>query len=51
MATTTAFALVTLSKALSWNEALSGVFGSISLATWIFLLVGASHLVAFTERF
>ncbi|KFY53806.1 hypothetical protein V497_08203 [Pseudogymnoascus sp. VKM F-4516 (FW-969)] len=40
MATTTAaFALVTLSKALSWNEALSGVFGSISLATWIFLLV------------
>ncbi|KFZ13555.1 hypothetical protein V501_03635 [Pseudogymnoascus sp. VKM F-4519 (FW-2642)] len=39
MATTTAFALVALSKALSWNEALSGVFGSISLATWIFLLV------------
>ncbi|KFY69561.1 hypothetical protein V496_00142 [Pseudogymnoascus sp. VKM F-4515 (FW-2607)] len=39
MATTTVFALVALSKALSWNEALSGVFGSISLATWIFLLV------------
>lgn len=24
---------------LAWNEALSGVFGSISLASWIFLLV------------
>ncbi|KAF2085933.1 PQ-loop-domain-containing protein [Saccharata proteae CBS 121410] len=24
---------------LSWNEALSGVFGSVSLAAWIFLLV------------
>lgn len=44
MATTTVFALVALSKALSWNEALSGVFGSISLATWIFLLVGSSYL-------
>lgn len=51
MATTTVFALVTLSKALSWNEALSGVFGSISLATWIFLLVGSSHLLEFEERF
>lgn len=47
MATTTVFALVALSKALSWNEALSGVFGSISLATWIFLLVGSSPLLAF----
>jgi hypothetical protein len=25
---------------LAWNEALSGVFGSISLASWVFLLVG-----------
>ncbi|KAL1584795.1 hypothetical protein WHR41_06549 [Cladosporium halotolerans] len=25
--------------ALTWNEALSGIFGSISLAAWIFLLV------------
>ncbi|KAH8816888.1 PQ loop repeat-domain-containing protein [Xylogone sp. PMI_703] len=29
----------TLSPALSFQEALSGIFGSISLATWIFLLV------------
>ncbi|KFY08826.1 hypothetical protein V492_05872 [Pseudogymnoascus sp. VKM F-4246] len=39
MATATVLALAAVSKALSWNEALSGVFGSISLATWIFLLV------------
>lgn len=25
---------------LTWNEALSGVFGSISLASWIVVLVG-----------
>jgi hypothetical protein len=24
---------------LTWNEALSGIFGAISLAAWIFLLV------------
>jgi hypothetical protein len=32
---------------LSIREGLSGVFGSVSLATWIFLLVGvqaASHM-------
>ena len=28
-----------LSKELTIQEALSGIFGSISLATWIFLLV------------
>jgi hypothetical protein len=39
MATTSLLALVALSKALTVNEALSGVFGSISLATWVFLLV------------
>lgn len=39
MATPALLALVTLGKALSWNEAASGVFGSISLATWVFLLV------------
>lgn len=39
MASTSLLALVTLSKVLTWNEALSGVFGSVSLATWIFLLV------------
>ena len=39
MANPALFALVTLGKALSWNEAASGVFGSISLATWVFLLV------------
>lgn len=26
-------------SALSWNEALSGIFGTISLASWVFLLV------------
>jgi solute carrier family 66 (lysosomal lysine-arginine transporter), member 1 len=31
--------LDTLAIPLTWNEALSGVFGSISLAAWIFLLV------------
>ncbi|KAI9641606.1 hypothetical protein NHQ30_009459 [Ciborinia camelliae] len=31
--------LLTLSQDLSVQEALSGIFGSISLATWIFLLV------------
>lgn len=30
---------MSLSEALTAQEALSGVFGSISLATWIFLLV------------
>ena len=42
MATIGLLALVSLGKALSWNEALSGVFGSVSLATWIFLLVSES---------
>jgi uncharacterized protein with PQ loop repeat len=35
-------ALMVLSPAhvpLTWNEALSGIFGSVSLASWIFLLV------------
>ncbi len=32
-------AMMSLSEALTAQEALSGVFGSISLATWIFLLV------------
>lgn len=31
--------LLSLSYALTAQEALSGIFGSISLATWIFLLV------------
>ena len=31
----------TLSDPLTVQEALSGIFGSISLATWIFLLVSA----------
>ena len=33
------FALLALSQELTAQEALSGIFGSISLATWIFLLV------------
>jgi hypothetical protein len=33
------FGLRALSQTLTAQEALSGVFGSISLATWIFLLV------------
>jgi hypothetical protein len=33
------FGLRALSQTLTTQEALSGVFGSISLATWIFLLV------------
>ena len=33
------FALKALSQTLTAQEALSGIFGSISLATWIFLLV------------
>jgi hypothetical protein len=32
-------ALIWLEQSITWNEALSGVFGSVSLATWIFLLV------------
>jgi hypothetical protein len=32
--------LYALSEDLATQEALSGIFGSISLATWIFLLVG-----------
>lgn len=39
MATPALLGLVTLGKVLDWNEAASGVFGSISLATWVFLLV------------
>lgn len=39
MATIATLALNALSKSLSTREALSGVFGSVSLATWIFLLV------------
>jgi hypothetical protein len=39
MAATLPFALLAPSQALTLQEALSGVFGSISLATWIFLLV------------
>jgi hypothetical protein len=35
-----ATAFLALSKAVTPNEALSGIFGSVSLATWIFLLVG-----------
>ena len=31
--------LMSLSQDLTLQEALSGVFGSVSLATWIFLLV------------
>jgi hypothetical protein len=34
-------ALYALSSDLTPQEALSGIFGSISLATWIFLLVRA----------
>ena len=36
------FGLRALSQTLTAQEALSGVFGSISLATWIFLLVSIS---------
>jgi hypothetical protein len=36
--------LYALSQDLTPQEALSGVFGSISLATWIFLLVGDMRL-------
>jgi hypothetical protein len=36
--------LYALSQDLTTQEALSGVFGSISLATWIFLLVGDRRL-------
>jgi hypothetical protein len=32
------------SKDLSVQEALSGIFGSISLATWIFVLVSYAEL-------
>jgi hypothetical protein len=39
MASMAPFALQVLSGALTVHEALSGVFGSVSLATWIFLLV------------
>lgn len=35
----------TLSDPLSVQEALSGIFGSISLATWIFLLVSGGVLI------
>ena len=44
MATPALLALVTLGKVLSWNEAASGIFGSISLATWVFLLVRSPYL-------
>ena len=37
------FGLRALSQTLTAQEALSGVFGSISLATWIFLLVCAKE--------
>lgn len=39
MATMAIAALVALSKEVTVQEALSGIFGSISLATWVFLLV------------
>lgn len=39
MASIVATSLYALSQDLTTQEALSGVFGSISLATWIFLLV------------
>lgn len=39
MAGAAAAALLTLSRDLTVHEALSGIFGSISLTTWIFLLV------------
>ncbi|KAH6665098.1 putative glucan 1,3-beta-glucosidase [Halenospora varia] len=38
MASTIPIALASLSEKLTPQEALSGIFGSISLATWIFLL-------------
>ena len=41
MSTAVLFGLRALSQTLTTQEALSGVFGSISLATWIFLLVCA----------
>jgi hypothetical protein len=43
MSTALFFGLRALSQTLTTNEALSGVFGSISLATWIFLLVCAKE--------
>jgi hypothetical protein len=43
MSTAVLFGLRALSQTLTTQEALSGVFGSISLATWIFLLVCAKE--------
>lgn len=43
MSTVVFFGLRALSQTLTTQEALSGVFGSISLATWIFLLVCAKE--------
>lgn len=43
MSTAVFFGLRALSQTLTTQEALSGVFGSISLATWIFLLVCAKE--------
>jgi hypothetical protein len=39
MASALVMQMMALSEPLTIQEALSGVFGSISLATWIFLLV------------
>jgi hypothetical protein len=39
MSATVFLGLKALSQTLTPQEALSGIFGSISLATWIFLLV------------
>jgi hypothetical protein len=39
MASAVLMQMMALSEPLTIQEALSGVFGSISLATWIFLLV------------
>lgn len=40
MAASISLALVALSRVVTVQEALSGIFGSISMATWAFLLVG-----------
>lgn len=39
--------LLALSHDLSVQEALSGIFGSVSLATWIFLLVRHTSVSSF----
>lgn len=50
MSSNIATAFLVLSQKLTTQEALSGVFGSVSLATWIFLLVCGLRLQAAEPR-